>query len=104
MRISVTPLLSVQRELYDLPDAIYRFQRYVQVMNDGKDGPILPLALMNPMAKPNVAAMIDSLFAFDAEAVAFTAAQEATRRLPGDDELRVALVAADDAGGGWTNR
>jgi hypothetical protein len=107
MLISLVPLLKIQRDLYDLPAGPVRFRTYVDTMTE--DGEmVLPLSLMNPMAKPHVAAYLDALIAFDAEAVARAAIDEAQSRLDVAAETsadsRVALVVADDAHGGWTQR
>jgi hypothetical protein len=108
MLISFVPLLKIQRDLYDLPAGPGRFRAYVDTMTGSGDEMVLPLSLMNPMAKPHVAAYLDALLAFDAEAVARAAIDEAQLRLGGatnaSADSSVALVVADDAQGGWTQR
>jgi hypothetical protein len=56
------------------------------------------------MAKPHVLARVERLIALDAERIALQAARRGAARLGGDDELRLVVIIADDAGGGWTNR
>ena len=71
----------------------------------GADGELLPLLVMNPMGKDHVAALLDALLALDADGVAADVVAEAAAELgdvPGD--FRAALIVADDARGGWTNR
>src|SRR5580704_14687919 len=96
--LEFVPLLRRQRELYDLPLGRARFQAYLDTMTAGSDQVVLPLTLMNPMAKPHVAERLDALFALDAEEIAREALAEARKRLAGlQDGVRVALVLADDA-------
>ena len=103
--LSLTTMLGIQRELYDLPRGRERFARYLHAMSGGTDDLVLPLPLFNPMGKAHVAEALDALIALDAEAEAIEAVDDATRRLQGiDADFRVGLVVADDLGGGWTNR
>ena len=105
MNIELAPLLQVERSLYHLPRGRERFERYIEVMTGGGSDMLAPLTLLNPMGKEHVASSLDRLIAMDAEKIAAAALIEARRRfagLPGD--LRVALVVADDTGGGWTDR
>ena len=108
MELEFVPLLRIQRELYDQPRGMERFRSYLRTMVDARTGDLeLPLVAMNPMGKDHVPALLDRLLAVDADgagAVAMRAAAErpATRRVSG--RYRVALVVADDAHGGWTNR
>jgi hypothetical protein len=105
MKLDLLPLLQIQRSLYDIPRGWTRFQAYLDTMIGGSDDIVLPLVGMNPMGKEHVAVMLDALIAFDAEAIASAALVEATQRLAGaPGQLQVALVATDDAQGGWTNR
>ena len=65
-----------------------------------------PLLIVNPMAREPVATVLDALLALDADRIAAQAVAEAASSVadaPGGP-YRVALVVADDAGGGWTNR
>ncbi|HEY8597209.1 MAG TPA: hypothetical protein VIL85_02195 [Thermomicrobiales bacterium] len=105
MALELLPLLKVQRAVLDTPPGPGRFQRYLAAMLD-KDGDMaLPLAAFNPMSKPHVTALLDSLLAMGAEGEAQSALAEAARRLgPDTPQLRVGLVVVDDARGGWTNR
>ena len=108
MELEYVPLLRIQRELYDQPRGMERFRSYLRTMVDARTGDLaLPLVAMNPMGKDHVPALLDRLLAVDADgagAVAMRAAAErpAARRVSG--RYRVALVVADDAQGGWTNR
>jgi len=104
-KVSLVPMLRVQRALYDIPRGGERFRRYLDAMTGGTDDIVLPLAVFNPMGKDHVATTLDLLLGLDAEAVAIEAIDEAKHRLDGvDAEFLVGLVVADDAGGGWTNR
>lgn len=105
-QLELVPLLRIQRDLYDLPRNSERFEAYIATMVDGSDDIALPpLAAMNPMGKPHVAALLDTLLSFDAEAIAARTLVEAQRRLHGlEANLKVGLVVADDAMGGWTDR
>ncbi len=102
MTMTWMELLSVQRKLLDLPRGPERFRSYLEIMRRQD----VPLAAFNPMSKPHVAALLDRLLDIDAEAAGQSAMQEAAARLSssGPDALRVGLVVADDAQGGWTNR
>jgi hypothetical protein len=108
LSISLVPTLKIQRDLYDLPAGPGRFRAYVDTMTSADGEMVLPLSLMNPMAKPHVAAVLDALLAFDAEGVARAAIDEARLLLgpcaAANDEYSVALVVVDDARGGWTHR
>ena len=102
---SLVPMLQVQRDLYDIPRGWTRFERYLAVMTGGTDDIILPLPVFNPMGKAHVAEVLDALIRIDAEKVASEAIHEAEHRLVDvGAQLKVGLVLADDAGGGWTNR
>lgn len=104
-KVTLVPMLRVQRALCDLPRGGERFRRYLDAMTGGTDDIVLPLSLFNPMGKDHVATTLDRLLGIDAEGVATEALAEATDRLDGvDAEFRVGLVVADDAGGGWPNR
>ena len=105
MQLEYVSLLQVQRDLYQIPLGMTRFQRYIEVMTGGTDDMVLPLTAMNPMGKAHVAEALDALLAMGAEAVAEAAVEEAGRRLAHlEGRLRAAMVMADDARGGWTNR
>jgi hypothetical protein len=108
MELEFVPLLRVQRQLYDQPRGMERFRSYLRTMVDARTGDLeLPLVAMNPMGKDHVPALLDRLLAVGADAAgaaaaAVAAVQPATRAVQG--RFRVALVVADDAQGGWTNR
>ena len=107
MNLEFVPLLRLQREIYEIPRGRERFLEYLRVLqNDRRDDIRLPpLVAMNPMAKDHVKTLLDTLLALDADGIAARAVEEASPGLaaiPGD--YRVALVLADDAMGGWTNR
>jgi len=105
MKLSLVPMLQVERELYEIPRGWTRFEKYLQVLTGGTDEVVLPLVALNPMGKENVPVILDALLALGAEEIAASALAEAERRLAGlDGDLRVGLVVADDAQGGWTNR
>ena len=76
-------------------------------MTDGRGDLKLPLPLFNPMGSDHVAAVLDRLIDAGAEGTAREALARVADRLSEDalgDAVRVALVVADDAGGGWTDR
>src|SRR3954447_12280647 len=105
MELELLPLLQVQRDLLNTGRGFERFKQYLDLMTAGSGEIALPLATFNPMSKPHVAELLDALIAMGAEEVARAALDEAAlelRDFPG--ELRVGLVIADDAMGGWTNR
>jgi hypothetical protein len=106
MRLEFVPLLQVQRELYRLPRGWERFRAYLSTMIDPETHDIrLPIVAMNPMGKDHVPALLDQYLELDADGLAARAVAHAASRLasvPG--EFKLALVIADDAGGGWTNR
>src|SRR6476661_7555477 len=105
MTLELLPLLAVQRELLNTPPGPERFQRYLAAMLDNDGEVALPLAAFNPMSKPHVTALLDTLLAMDAEEEVQSALSEAARRLgPDTPQVRVGLVVVDDALGGWTNR
>lgn len=82
-----------------------RFQEYLQTLTNGTDAMVLPLSLMNPMGKPHVETRLEHLLELQAEEIAEQALRDAEGRLPFLNEtFRVALVLADDTGGGWTHR
>jgi hypothetical protein len=105
VKLEYVPLLRVQRELQGLPRNYARFQQYLRTMlnDDGVELP--PLGIMNPMGKDHVTAMLDALLGLDADGIGAQAAADASIALPDvPGEFKVALVVADDLGGGWTNR
>ena len=103
--LSVTPMLQVQRDLYDLPRGRDRFNHYLATMTGSTDDLVLPLQAMNPMGKVHIVETLDALIALGAENLAAEAIIDAERRLgPVEADLRVGIVVADDVAGGWTNR
>lgn len=106
MKLDYVPLLQIQRDLYDIPRGMERFQAYLKTLGHAESGDMeLPLSVMNPMGKDHVPALLDRYLALDADALGATAVAEAAPQLaqePG--EFKVTLVISDDAMGGWTNR
>ena len=55
MPLAHTPLLQLQRDLYDLPRSQARFERYLELMTGEGREMVLPLSVLNPMGKAHVA-------------------------------------------------
>src|SRR5687767_5888335 len=107
MQLEYVPLLQMQREIYDLPRGTARFQNYLSTMVNerGDDLDYPPLAIVNPMAKEHVTAMLDQLLALGADDLAESEAAATAAALSDvAGSFRASLVVADDAMGGWTNR
>ena len=106
MKLSLLPLLQIQRDLYALPRGFERFREYIKTMTDPETGDLaLPLVAMNPMGKDHVPALIDQYLALGAEQIAAEATAKAVAVQTGKSiEYKVALVVSDDLKGGWTNR
>jgi hypothetical protein len=106
MQLEYVPLLATQRDLYRIPLGPERFRQYLRTMLDPETRDLrLPLGTMNPMAKDHVPAFLDMLAAIGAEEAGARATEESLRSLAEETgAYRVGLVAADDGGGGWTNR
>ena len=104
MPLAHTPLLQLQRDLYDLPRGQARFERYLELMTGAGQEMVLPLSVLNPMGKAHVAEALDSLLELNAEGVAAETVKEAAARLAHVPDLQHGLVVADDAQGGWTER
>src|SRR5262249_48745961 len=105
MKLEYVPLLRVQRELQRLLRNYARFRQYLRTLLNQDSVELPPLAIMNPMGKDHVTALLDALLALDADGVGARAAADASAALadvPG--EFKIALVVADDLMGGWTNR
>src|SRR5258708_37606914 len=103
--LSATPLLRIQRDLYDIPRGWDRFKRYLAMMTGGTDDLVLPLQAMNPMGKAHVADALDRLLALEAEGIVAEAVAEAERRLGFVAEkipLRLGFVCV--CGGGSSHR
>ncbi len=82
-----------------------RFDEYVKTMIDDHERVILPLQTFNPMSREHVAEVLDALLEMGAEEIAADAAQVADRRIGGIERpMRIFIVVADDARGGWTDR
>jgi hypothetical protein len=105
VRVELVPFLAQLRNLYSQPRSFTRFQEYLEILRNEAGEMELPISNVNPMAKPHVLERVEQLLALDGEAVALAAAQEGATRL-GDvaDALRLIVIVADDAAGGWTNR
>jgi hypothetical protein len=106
MTLTFVPLLQIQRDLYDLPRNMERFNAYLATMKDPDTGDLkYPLVAMNPMGKEHVSALLDEWIALGADDISARAVADAATRLqPVRGEFQVGLVIADDARGGWTNR
>jgi hypothetical protein len=107
VNLQYVPLIPVMRELHGLPRSRERFRQYLRTIFpiDERADQLLPLLAMNPMGKEHVTALLDALFAMDADAIGADAAAAAAAELtdvPGD--YKVGIVIADDLKGGWTNR
>lgn len=106
MPFEYIPLLQLQRDLCEQRPGPARFAEYIRTMRGGStDDMELPLSAFNPMAKDHVPALLDSYLRLDADKVARSAVQAAVADSQTDQlHFKVALVLADDARGGWTNR
>lgn len=105
MELTLVPTLEVQRDLCRIERDGDRFRAYLAAMVGAGGELKLPLPLFNPMAREHVAVLLDRLILAGAEATAGEALRAAEPRLAAvGDALRVALVVADDAVGGWTDR
>lgn len=103
MKLSLLPLLHIQRDLYAMPRGRERFNEYIKTMTDPETGDLaLPLVAMNPMGKEHVAVLIDQYIALGAEQIAEEAIDGVTTDFHRD--YKVSLVVSDDLKGGWTNR
>jgi hypothetical protein len=101
------PLLQLQRDLLNAHPGTERFQQYLDTMLDAHRNLRLPLSAFNPMSKGHVADLLDELLAMHVECIGQTAMEEAGEKLAnlaGSSPVKVGLVVADDAKGGWTNR
>jgi hypothetical protein len=108
MRLEYTPLLSVQRGIYETPLGAERFRAYINTILHSSEDEIelAPLAAMNPMAKDHAKVCLDKLLESDAEAIAADAVRAFQNKIKTLDvfNIRASLVLVDDAKGGWTNR
>ncbi|MCU0535606.1 MAG: hypothetical protein MUD14_17075 [Hydrococcus sp. Prado102] len=107
MKLKFIPLLQLQRDLYNIPRGQDRFRVYLETIlrADASDVKLLPLVAMNPMGKEHIPAILDTLLAMDADAVADRAIAQMLDRFEEDSgTFKLGLVVADDLMGGWTNR
>ena len=106
MHLTFVPLLQIQRDLYNLPRNMDRFNAYLATMTDASTGDLkLPLVAMNPMGKEHVPALLDEWITLGAEDIAAAAVSGAEARLRDvTGDFRVGLVIADDLKGRWTER
>ncbi|MEM9775389.1 MAG: hypothetical protein AAF902_12475 [Chloroflexota bacterium] len=100
------PLLQLQRDLYDGERGFKRFKTYIETLRDPETGDMaLPLPMMNPMGKEHIPALLDEYLEMNVDnkigAMVDSIAADQSLRL---DEFKTALVLADDALGGWTQR
>ncbi len=109
MKIELIPTLHIQRELYEMPRDMVRFNWYIEQMTRvnaaGEREVVVPIGAVNPMGKPHCLVAVNALIALDAERVAEQAAHEAEQRLSFvNATARLCINLLDDVGGGWTNR
>jgi hypothetical protein len=103
--LEYVPLLTIQRDLYDLPRGFERFREYIRTITGGSDELKLPLVAMNPMGKDHLPPFLDHLLAIDADGVGARALGETASALADESgDYRACLVVSDDLKGGWTNR
>ncbi|MEW6128893.1 MAG: hypothetical protein AB1757_17785 [Acidobacteriota bacterium] len=106
MQLEYVPLLKIQRELYESPRGMERFEAYIKTMVDAETRDLkLPLSSMNPMGKDHLPKLLDEYLAFHADELAAQSVEEAEANLTNiDGKFKVTLVLSDDLMGGWTNR
>ena len=107
MKLEFVPLLQRQRDLYSISNGQERFRSYLETMLniDASDVEFFPLVAMNPMGKEHIPAMLDTLLAMNAEAVATDAIAEVSDQFKEDPgTFKLGLVVVDDLMGGWTDR
>jgi hypothetical protein len=107
VNLTYVPLLQLQRDLYEMPRDMTRFEAYIRLIgnDEGDDLALVPLVIANPMAKEHVNAALDVLLEMDADGIGVRTADEISNTLLPDAHgaFNAALVVADDQGG-WTNR
>jgi hypothetical protein len=104
IEVELVAWLEQLRELYIKPRNFERFKKYLAMVQTQTGEMALPISNVNPMAKPHVLERVEALLAFGAESVALDAARAAAARLGrANDALRLVVILADDAMGGWTN-
>jgi hypothetical protein len=96
----------MQRDLYNMPRGMERFQEYLRTMTDENSGDLkFPLSSLNPMGKDHVPQFLDRLLELDADGLGRDTTAVAHQRLASQSgAYRVCLVVSDDLLGGWTNR
>ncbi len=123
MPVEYVPLLQRYAELYAKPRDMQRFQDYIDTLStpEHDDVAVLPLNMMNPMAKPHVLDAIHALIVHDTDGVAeleldrhqaeLSLAIAQALPLPIGDRRTVAVpsmlkfgISVLDAAGGWTHR
>ncbi len=106
MKLTYVPLLQIQRELQGLPRNHERFRQYLRtICPDAATLELPPLAIMNPMGKDHVTALLGAFLALDADGVASQALAETSCKAASiSGDFKVGLVVVDDLQGGWTNR
>lgn len=108
MPLEYIPLLTTQREIYDVPLGLERFKNYLKTIvgSSADDIELAPLAAMNPMAKDHAKVYLEKLITLDADTIAQTALAEFKSKIHALDsfDIKASLVVCDDVGGGWTNR
>ncbi len=106
MKLEYISLLQTERDLYNLPHGMKRFQEYLKTMQDPETKDLkLPLSSLNPMGKEHVPEFLDRLLSIDADGEGQKATAATAKHLSADaGEYNVCLVVSDDLKGGWTNR
>jgi hypothetical protein len=108
MPLEYIPLLTIQREIYNVPLGLERFKAYINtILNSSEDElELAPLSAMNPMAKDHAKVRLDELLELNADAIAAHAVTRFQSKVKTLDpfDIRASLVLCDDAKGGWTNR
>lgn len=99
-------LLQLQRNLYSGERGYARFQAYIDTLRDPETGDMaLPLPMMNPMGKAHIPALLEQYLELDTDKqIGMAVKKIAADQSLGLDGFRTALVLADDAEGGWTQR
>lgn len=106
MRLEHVELLRLQRDLYDLPRNMERFNQYLRLISDGQGGiRYPPLIAINPMAREHLNERLDEVLGMGAESIAAEALRYAEPYFSSfDGDFQHGLAMADDVRGGWTNR
>jgi hypothetical protein len=108
MPLEYIPLLTTQREIYNVPLGLERFKIYIKTILGSSEADIelAPLAAVNPMAKDHAKVYLEKLIALGADEVARAALVEFNSRIHTleDFNIKASIVVCDDLKGGWTNR